>query len=227
MRVRTLTDAARFVDRAGIAYVFPDNKVPLPTLWGAVQGNPMRPMDPDEWDWTGPVARTWDLKDALGAKRRAWFGRFVRGKGTLISLDVLPALFRLVGTADAGDVSAEGRGVVERLRSVGPMSTLHLRMSLRLSGPKGGARFGKIMLELYRSLMIANVGVDDTETRWPSAVIGLFEKCYPAALRAAAKLSEEDAFRKLVSKAPPLKPRALESLFGLPRLSAFATMPRG
>jgi hypothetical protein len=215
MRVRTLADAARFVDRVGFAYVFPDNKIPLPSLWGAIKGDPARPMDPDEWGWNKAVALAWDLKDALGEKRKAWFGRFFRGKGSLISLGMLPPLFRLVGGADRDGVLPEGRELCERLRNVGSMSTLHLRRLLRLSGPKGNARFGKVTVALYRKLLICNAGVDETETRWPSAVIGLFEKRYPGVARAAARLSEDEALRLVLSKVPALKPRTLASLFGL------------
>lgn len=202
------------MDRAGFAYVFPDNKVPLPSLWGAIQGDPRRPMDPDEWDWTKSVALAWDFKDALGQKRLAWFGRYFRGKGSLISLGMLAPLYRLVGTTDTGDLSDEARRVCDRLRNVGPMSTYHLRMSLRLSGPKGNARFGKIMMELYRRLLVANVGTDDEETQWPAAVIGHFPSCYPATLKAARKLSEEEALRRVLSKAPDVPPRSLCALFG-------------
>jgi len=216
MRVRTLREAGRFVDRAGFAYVFPDNTVPLPSLWGAVQGDPLRPMEPDEWDFTKAVARAWDLKDALGEKRRAWFGRFFRGKATLVSLEMLPPLFRLVGSRDARGLPPEGREIVERLGNVGPMSTLHLRMSLRLVGSRGAARFEKVLLGLYRKLLIANVGIDETETRWPAGVVGLFRDCYPAAVRAAARLTRGEALRRVRAKAPPLSPARLASLFGLP-----------
>lgn len=209
-----MRDAARFVDQAGFAYVFPDNKIPLPSLWGAVQGDPRRPMEPDEWDWTKAVALAWDLKDALGEKRLAWFGRFFRGKGSLVSLEALPALFRLVGGGTDG-LLPEGRQVCERLRNVGPLSTFHLRMSLRLSGPKGNARFGKVMLQLYRRLLVANVGRDEEETQWPAAVIGLFADCYAGAVKAAAKLSEEAARRRVLEQAPDLPPRSLSALFGV------------
>jgi hypothetical protein len=202
MRVRTLGEAARFVDRSGFAYVFPDNRLPLPSLWGAVQGNPLRRMEPDEWDFTKPVARAWDLKDALGEKRRAWYGRLIRGKATLVSLEMLPALFRLVGRRVPPAFPPEARALCERLRSVGPMSTLHLRMSLRLSGSRGAARFEKILLGLYRGLLIANVGIDGTETRWPASVVGLFRDIFPGVIRAAARLPRQEALRLVLSRLP-------------------------
>jgi hypothetical protein len=214
MRVRTLREAARFVDRAGFAYVFPDNKVPLPSLWGAVQGNPLRQMEPDEWDFTKPVARAWDLKDALGEKRRAWYGRLIRGKATLVSLEMLPPLFRLVGNREGRGLSPEARELCERLRNVGPMSTLRLRMSLRLSGSRGAARFEKVLLGLYRGLLIANVGIDGTETRWPAGVVGLFRECFPGVARAAARLSREEALRRVLSRLPAMSPARARLLFG-------------
>ena len=213
-RVRTLRDAARFVDRVGFAYVFPDNRIPLPSLWGAVSGRPTREMTEEDRGWTKAVGTAWTLKDRLGESRLAWFGRFFRGKGSLISLKMLPPLFRLVGASDLKRVKPDGRRLCERLKNIGEMSTYHLRTALQMTGRRGNARFSKTTVELYRNLLIANVGTDDTETRWPSAVIGLFSKYYPQAVRRAAKLSEAEAVRQIRSKAPDLPPRRLATLFG-------------
>lgn len=216
MRVRTPAEAARFVDRAGFAFVFPDNRLPLPSLWGAVQGDPLRRMEPDEWDFTKPVARAWDLKDALGEKRRAWYGRLIRGKATLVSREMLPPLFRLVGRRVPPAFPPEARAVFERLRSVGPMSTLRLRTSLRLHGRRGAARFERVLLDLYRGLLIANVGIDGTETRWPAGVVGPFQDAFPGVARAAARLSREEALRQVLSKLPPMSPARALLLLGSP-----------
>jgi hypothetical protein len=224
MRVRTLSDAAAFVRRAGFAYVFPDGRVALPSLWGAVQGAPLRPMARDEWDWTPAVARAWDLKDELGRAGRAWFGRYFRGKGSLIAPSMLAPMLRLVGPTRPGELLPEGREVVARLGRVGPLSTYRLRLSLGLDGKRGAARFERVMLQLYRRLLVANVGADDSETRWASAVVGLTAARFPAARAAAARLSREEALRRVRSRAPALSSRALDALFGF-RLSNEASSP--
>jgi hypothetical protein len=206
--VRTLRDAARFVDGVGLAFVFPDRAARLPSLWGAVCGDPRREMTEDDHGWTKQVALTWDFKDDLGARRLAWFGRFVRGKGTLVSLELLPALVALVGT-DASGLSPLAREAYDRIGNVGAFSTLRLRESLRLHGSKGNAKFSKTMVELYRRLLIANVGTDDTETRWPSQVVDRTARAYPDAVRAAKKLTREKAMAIVRAKLPEVEPRML------------------
>lgn len=172
MNVRTLKQAAKFVGEAGFAFVFPDNKTPLPSLWGAVSGNPRREMDEEDWGWTQAVELAWDYKNLLGEKRLAYFGRVFRGKGSLISLEMLPA-FRALVASDA-PLSPLAQAAITRLRNVGAMSTLRLRESLGLDRPK----FDRVLVELYRRLLIATVGTDDTETRWPSGVVDAFEHAY-------------------------------------------------
>jgi hypothetical protein len=207
-----LNEAARFVNAAGLAYVFPDNKNPLPSLWGAVSGDPMKGMDHDDWGWTKPVARTWELKDELGAKRKAYFGRFVRGKGTLIALDLLAPLLSLI---DADDLTSLPKEAYDRLGHVGKLSTFRLRESLRLHGKKGTQAFNKTMLALYRGLLIANVGADDSETRWPSAVIDRVDRAYPQVVRAARKLKRDDAIAAIRKRLPHAEPRFLATITGV------------
>lgn len=206
MRVTTLAQAAKFVDAFGFAYIFPDNKMPLPSLWGAVCGNPWREMDNDDWGWTRAVERTWGLKNDLGEKRRAFFGRYFRGKGSLISLAMLPAL-RAARRSD-DPLSPDARRALERLSSVGAMSTLRLRESLGMHGSKGHARFDKITVELYRRLLIATVGTDDTESRWPAAVVDTFDRAFPRLPKA------KDAVATLMAKFRAASPEATDRQIG-------------
>ncbi len=212
MRVQTLKDASAFVNAAGLAYVFPDNKNPLPSLWGAVSGDPMKEMDHDDWGWTKQVARTWELKDELGAKRKAYFGRFVRGKGTLIALDLLSPLMALI---DGDDLPSLPREAYDRLGNVGALTTFRLRESLRLHGKKGTQAFNKTMLALYRRLLIANVGADDSETRWPSAVIDRVDHAYPQVVRTSRTLKRDAAIAAIRKRLPKAGPRFLATITGV------------
>lgn len=233
MKVRTYRDAVRFVNEAGLAFVFPDNRTPLPSLWGAVCGDPTREMDEEDWGWTRAVAKTWELKDELGARRGAWFGRLVRGKGTLVALDLLAPMAALVRddypstVLGAGGLSALAREAHERLGNVGALSTLRLRESLRLHGSKGNAAFGKIMLELYRRLLVANVGVDDSETHWPAAVVDRFERAYPRVAREAATLARDEAIARVRRRLPEAEPRFLAMITGIPSAAWKEACPEG
>ncbi len=214
MKVRTCRDAIRFLDDAGLAYVFPDNKTPLPSLWGAVCGDPMREMDGDDWGWTKAVERTWDLKNEVGASLKGYFGRFVRGKGTLVALHLLEPLAALL--REEGGLSSGARETYERLGNVGAMSTLRLRESLRLHGTKGNRVFNKVTLELYRRLLIANVGVDGSETRWPAAVIDRLDRAHAPLVRRASKLPRAEAAAQVRRRLPRAEPRFLAAITGVP-----------
>lgn len=210
MRVKTLADAARFVEASGFAYVFPDNRVPLPSLWGAVSGNPRREMHEEDRGWTQAVERTWDFKNRLGEKRLAWFGRLLRGKGTLVAPRLLPALRAALSGAP---LSPDAQRARERLRNVGAMSTLRLRESLGFYASKGRARFDRVLLELYRGLHIANVGTDDTETRWPAGVVDVFERAFPKLRPKAAAV-----LPAFLAAAPGLSERRAAQLLGFNKI---------
>jgi hypothetical protein len=212
--VRTYGDAVRFVRDAGLAFVFPDNRTSLPSLWGAVSGDPLREFEEDDHGWTRQVATTWRLKDELGARRGVYFGRFVRGKGTLIAPDVLTALAALVWKDD--DLSVAGREAYRRLGNVGAMSTLRLRESLRLHGPKATRAFNRVMLELYRRLLVANVGADDSETRWPAVVVDRTDRVHADAVRSGQRLAPEEAIATLRRRVPAAEPRFLAAVTGVP-----------
>lgn len=207
--MRNYRDAVRFVGEAGLAFVFPDNRTPLPSLWGAIAGNPRRGMEEEDWGWTKSVAAAWRLKDELGARRGAVFCRFVRGKGTLVALDLAAALAALVRREDG--LSRPAREAFERLGNVGPMSTLRLRESLRLDA----GRFNRVMAELHRRLLVANLGTDDTETRWPAAVVGRLERGYPSVAKAAGRMARAGAVEAVRRRLPDLEPRFLAAVTGV------------
>ncbi|MBI2932883.1 MAG: hypothetical protein HYY16_14655 [Planctomycetes bacterium] len=208
--VRTYGDALRFIQEAGMAFVFPDKRVSLPSLWGAVGGDPRSAMGEDDWEWTKQVARAWDLKDELGARRGAYFGRFLRGKGTLIALDLLAPLATLVRSDD--NLLPAAREAYERLGRVGELSSLRLRESLRLHGAGGNAQFDKVLLQLYRRLLIATVGTDDSETHWPAAVVDRLEHAFPKVVSQAARFTREKAMARVRARLPDAPPRLLTSL---------------
>jgi hypothetical protein len=191
--------------------LFPDARTGLASLWGAVQGAPMRAMEPEEWDWTPAVARAWDLKDELAARRLAWFGHYFRGKASFIAPSLLPSMLRLTPRPR---LSPEAREALDRLRRVGPMTTLRLRMSLRLGGARGKARFQKVLLQLYRALLICNVDADDSETRWHAAVVGPLDRHFPEAVRGARSICKTEAVARVRAAAPALPPHRRAALFG-------------
>ena len=201
LRVRTEAEALEFVNKAGFCFLFGDKGVEIPTLWAAVCGA-RRPMprthhDPD-------IGRTWRWKDSLPASRDIYYGKLLRGKPTLVSLELLPTFYALspnYGDVDEyleqyeeGHLSVEAKNVFEALLNRGAMATSRLRQLAGLTG--GGAnsrRFDRAVAELQMGFKIVKVGTSDTN-RWGYAyVYDLFLRRFPEVPEVAREMSTDQA----------------------------------
>src|SRR5882724_10939857 len=81
-RLTTIAAAGRFVDDVGFAVLFPADGVDVPSLYEAVAG-----PDARAWaDGMGPAeSLIWGWKDALPAAGRAWSGKLVHRRASVIS----------------------------------------------------------------------------------------------------------------------------------------------
>src|SRR5258708_10018100 len=97
--VRSLAAAAAFVDRAGLALVFPKATVALPSLFEAVAGSAPTPWaemrEDGKMEMTPDLSLVWGWKDELAEARLACAGKHLRGLLSLVSLRLLPALYAL------------------------------------------------------------------------------------------------------------------------------------
>src|SRR5512135_1378896 len=75
-------DALDFVNERGFAYFWPIKGITLPSLWIATAGD--RPV-PNAHDDPGMV--TWSWKDDALGKKIWYYGKFLRRKATVISLE--------------------------------------------------------------------------------------------------------------------------------------------
>src|SRR5438105_15898574 len=79
MRVRTLEQAAKWVDEAGLALLYPNGDFVLPSLWEAFTGH-------SDMDWEAPETwKVWAWKDELPAERLACVGLHVARTSSLLS----------------------------------------------------------------------------------------------------------------------------------------------
>src|ERR1035437_10293576 len=90
LRLASADEAVDFVNQRGFIFFWPIKNVELPSLWVAAAGD--RPIA-DEHD--DPGHTTWGWKDDQLDKRRWYYGRTLRRRNTLISLDVLPYFYAL------------------------------------------------------------------------------------------------------------------------------------
>ena len=206
LRVRTEEEALQFVNEVGFCFLFGAKGVEMPTLWAAICGA-QRPMprnhsDPD-------LGRTWRWKDSLPTRKAIYYGKLVRGKPTLVSLDLLPHFYAL--SPNYGDVedyllqyqegklSVEAKNVCEVLLGEGAMATGRLR---QLAGLRGGGenarRFDRAIAELQRELKIVRVGISDANRWGYSYVYDLFIRRFPEVPEVARQISTDEAMSTLL-----------------------------
>src|SRR5579862_6194164 len=104
--VSTPSDAVRFIDHVCFCVLFPVKSVPLPSLYYALS----KKVDA-KWDKHAQLI--WKWKDDLPKKRRAFYGKYFRSRGTFLSLESLSLLLAAHDTAvdpdDAEDFYSAGR----------------------------------------------------------------------------------------------------------------------
>jgi len=206
LRVITEEAALRFVEDVGFCFLFGDKGAEMPTLWAAICGEkravPTRHDDPD-------LGRTWRWKDTLPSRGVVYYGKLLRGKATLASLDLLPHFYALspnYGDLDdyleqyeAGNLTVEAKNVYEVLLNEGAMATSRLRHLAGLAG--GGAnarRFDRALVELQAELKIVKVGISDAN-RWGYAyVYDLFVRRFPDVPPAARAIPMDQAMETLL-----------------------------
>ena len=238
--IRTLAQAARYIDRVGFCLLFPSKKLPLPSLIEASKGRALRNYKPCA-DWSGDFVRLWRWKDELPRKRLAYYGKYFRGRGVFLSLEFLAYFYclegnpaRLVGS-DAfeqlyreGKITADAHAVCAALAKRGPQATLELRYGLGWEAKRSNRRFKRALLELQRRLLIVHWGTKAETRAWESAVYQLTARAFPKAMRAAAKLSPDVARQRIAAQyrkhRAHAKPQEIARLFGWSRAEAQAAL---
>jgi len=197
-QLRTPDDAVNYVDERGFVYFWPIKGVDLPSLWTAVAGE--RPVA-DKHDDPGHV--TWGWKDGLLNARRWYYGKLLKGKGTMVSLATLPYFYALsenYGDADdylleyqAGRLTIAAKQIYETLLAQGALNSLALRREARLLGKESNTRFERGLVDLQRTLRVVPIGVAQAG-RWNYAhIYELLDRWLPAVPAAARPLGRGEA----------------------------------
>jgi hypothetical protein len=240
LRVRGERSALRFVNAVGFCFTLSHFDLPVASLYVAVCGR-RNPRWPRRTHHDPEIGLTWNLKNSLPGKRLTYYGKLVRGKPTLVSLDLLPAFCALIregkGSGDyivdyrQGRMTRAAVRILEALHERGALPTPDLRRVVAMHGAERTAEFDRTMAELQRGLWIAKVEEvydPDFYYRWD-----LLDNWLPEPLAAARDLNRETAVRRLLSVylrgAAVGQGRFMASLFGasLPEVEAgLATLER-
>ncbi len=162
-KVRTAADAVRFIDAVGYCLLFPVQNLPLPSLYYALARR-----YPLTWDTY--TEKIWHWKDDLGRQRRAFYAKYFKGRGTFISLALLPHFIAMRDSAASpgnherfyagGRISHDARTIWQALEQHGPLATLELRHACKMDSKAGNVRFKRAMLELQCLLQVVHFGAE-------------------------------------------------------------------
>jgi hypothetical protein len=199
-RVRTMDDAARFIDAVGFSLLFASTQgIELPSLFEAVKGR----RDAHIEDWDQDSDRVWVWKNDLPAARRAFYGKALAGgKPVFVSLKMLPYLFAVAALGDLdeaydrGQISHDAKRVHDALRAMGPTPTIALRASVGLDS----SRYHRALDELQRGLVILPIGALNEHGAWPSQIFELAERWFPRQAARAQKIDLDAARRALAAR---------------------------
>ena len=237
LRVCGEKSALQFVREVGFCFTLSDFDLPVASLYVAVCGR-RHPRRPKHTHHDPEIGLTWNLKDDLPAKRLTYYGKLIKGKPTLVSLELLPAFCAMIrdgkGSGDYildyrhGRMSRPAVAILEAIHTAGPLVTPELRAAVGMGKPNRTADFERAMAELQRGLWIVKVEEiydPDFYYRWD-----LLDNWLPAPVRAALELPRDQAAKRLVTAylrgAAASQPRFLASLFGVSVAEMESTLGR-
>ncbi len=230
-RLRTTADAVRFIENVAFCVLFPIKNVPLPSLYYAVS----RRADV-RWDKYAQLV--WKWKDELPKKRRSFYGKYFKGRGSFISLKFLPQFLATHGTAiepreaeafyKTGRISHDALELWLALAKHGPLPTLELRHACKMESQAGNKRFKKAMLELQGLLIVTHSGAEQETEAWASNRFDLVARGFSKQVAEARKICAEEARVTIAVKYMTLYPRAvpvqIARLFGWTKAQAVAAL---
>jgi hypothetical protein len=165
-RLTTIEQARAFVEDVGFCFLWPIKGVELPNLFEAIAGRtravPMKHDDPD-------LSKCWGWKDSALGRRWWYYGKLLRRRATIVSLDMLPYFYACsdnFGDLDDylqeyedGLMTAEAKAIYEAILENGPLDTIRLRRESRLSAESAQSRFNRALVELQVGMKVIPVGV--------------------------------------------------------------------
>jgi hypothetical protein len=148
--IRTLAAAAKWIDRTGLALLFPKADVVLPSLWEQASGL-------HETDWNAEeINFVWWAKDELPDQGLACVGKHLGRVSACIAPRLVPTLVAANGEA------VENDPVVDAIRSLGPLTGRQLR---ELTG-LGKKEVDRRVAALHHRLVLTNAHLVEEGSTW-------------------------------------------------------------
>ena len=207
LAIQNEKEAARFVNEVGFCFLFPQPGVELPNLWEAINGQ-RREIPHHHHDHNLHLA--WRWKDTLPVKKQVFYGKLIRHKPTLVSLQMFSYFYALsdnygqledyLEAYQDGRMTEEAKRVYEVLIARGRSSTGVLRREAGLSSRANASRFDRAIAELQRDLKIAKCGIAE-DNRWKySYVYDLTLQWLPNEAQQGVQIANKEAMRAIIDR---------------------------
>jgi DNA glycosylase AlkZ-like len=193
--VRTLEQAASFVDEVGLALLLPKADVVLPSLWEQVNGSPERNWAIREADgtfvrWSEAMGFVWGAKDDLPAAGLVCVGKHLAKVVACIAPRLVPVLVAANGAEPEGtDVL-----VAETIREAGPLTGPQLRDATGLAKKE----VDKAIVSLHHMLVLTSSHLVEEGGPWGALAHDLLDRKWPLPKRLPAREDARSDLARLV-----------------------------
>jgi hypothetical protein len=169
----TLRDAARWLDRVGLAALLPGPETVLPTLWEAVAGTRevdwATRRDDGKLEFTPEMSKCWQWKDELPAKGHALVGKHFGGWAALVAPRLVPAVHAAAAEKRAA-LTDFHLHVADVVREHGACTGPQLRV---LCGAEK-----KHVQQLQRALVLTNSHLVSQQQGWDAIAVDLVDRLW-------------------------------------------------
>jgi hypothetical protein len=184
--IKTVKAAASWIDRRGIASLFPGADLVLPSLWEAVSGRldvdwAIRDEEGRYVSFTPEMEKCWRWKDELPDRGLACVGKHLGRWSALVAPRLLPPLYALTGRRGSPDdfrdaeLSQLEREVSEAVLEEGPVTGPELRALLGADKKRVDAA----VIVLQRALVLTNSGLVEQKQGWGAIAVDVLARRFP------------------------------------------------
>jgi len=208
LRITSPEQAVKFVDDVGFCFLFPIQNVEMPSLWDAIAGRVVKTY-PDHKGYE--IERTWGWKDEALDKKWWYYGKLIRDKATLISLDFLPNFYALsenfgdyehdyLEEYRTGQLTAEAKQVYEALLRNGALDAVRLRREAHMSSDANKGRFDRAMTDLQTGLKVLPIGIAPVGAWRYAFIYEVLPRWYPEIPVRAQQIGRAEARRRVLDQ---------------------------
>jgi len=205
MKLANPQQAVDYVNERGFIFFWPVKGYVFPSLWTAVAGD--RPVA-DEHDDPGNI--TWNWKDSLLDKKVWYYGRVLKRKNTIISLDAIKYFYALspnygepeedfADRYSQGLLPWEAKLIFDALVRKGPLDTISLRKEARLTSSDSISSFNRALDILQQELKVMPIAVSEAGAWKYAFVYDLTHRYLPWLPEEARYVSESRAMEQLLT----------------------------